>query len=82
VYILAQMGVLVSQVPGGLGVLEGMLMILLPVSLKGDGEIAAILAFRIIFSIIPLLVSSLCFGIYEVWHRITPGLTEKEYNID
>lgn len=82
VYILAQMGVLASQVPGGLGVLEGMLMILLPASLKGDGEIAAILAFRIIFSLIPLLVSSLSFGIYELWNRIRPDLPGKEYNTD
>jgi len=81
-YILAQTGVLVSQVPGGIGILEGMLLILLPPSITGDYEIASILVFRIIFSLFPLLLSSFSYGIFELWNKNTSKNGEKGYNTD
>lgn len=65
VFIVAQVLGVFSQVPGGLGVFEGLFLLILP----GDNNMAhlfgALIAYRIIYYLLPLILSSLVFVIYE-----------------
>ena len=65
VFIIAQVLGVFSQVPGGLGVFEGLFMAILP----GDNNVAhlfgALIAYRIIYYLLPLLVSTVILGVYE-----------------
>ena len=63
---MAQITVLISQVPGGAGVFEGMVLLLLSGKINGEKALATLLAFRIIFSIIPLLIACLFWGLNEI----------------
>lgn len=78
VFIVAQVLGVFSQVPGGLGVFEGLFLLILP----GDNNMAylfgALIAYRIIYYLMPLILSSLVFAAYE-WHlhrkrRLSGGL--------
>ena len=62
---------LISQVPGGLGVLEAILLLLLKESV-GDSVLASVLIFRMLYYIVPLM-----FGmIVLVGHEIYSGAVE------
>lgn len=65
VFVVAQVLGVFSQVPGGLGVFEGLFLLILP----GDNNMAhlfgALIAYRIIYYLLPLVCSSVVFGIYE-----------------
>lgn len=67
VFIVAQVLGVFSQVPGGLGVFEGLFLLILP----GENNMAylfgALIAYRIIYYLLPLILSSLVFAVYE-WH--------------
>jgi uncharacterized membrane protein YbhN (UPF0104 family) len=49
-YVLANTGVIASHVPGGIGVLEGIVLTLLP----GATVLAALLLFRVVYYLVPL----------------------------
>jgi uncharacterized membrane protein YbhN (UPF0104 family) len=69
VYLLAVAAGLVSNVPGGLGVFEAVLLLLLP---RGavDEKLAAILAFRAIYYMLPFLLALAVVAAHELWlHR-------------
>jgi uncharacterized membrane protein YbhN (UPF0104 family) len=62
---------LISQVPGGLGVLEAILLLLLKDSV-GDSVLASVLIFRMLYYIVPLM-----FGmVVLVAHEIHSGAVE------
>jgi uncharacterized membrane protein YbhN (UPF0104 family) len=60
-YVIGNAAGLVSHVPGGLGVLEGVVMFLLP----GGDVIGALLAFRCIYFFIPLALGGPLFALIE-----------------
>lgn len=64
-YAAAILVSVVSHVPGGLGVLESVLLLTLP---HGDpvGMLAALLAYRVIYYLVPLGVGALLLGGHEV----------------
>ena len=73
VFLIAQIMGLLSQVPGGLGVFEGVIMALLPVAIPSSQVVAVLFAYRMIYYLFPLLVATLLLGIYEFFehrHRI------------
>jgi uncharacterized membrane protein YbhN (UPF0104 family) len=55
----------VSNVPGGLGVIEGMLLLLLPDVSKAT-LLSAIVAYRIIYYLIPLSVALMLLAAQEI----------------
>lgn len=58
-----------SHVPGGLGVTEFVFVALLG-ALAPEGEIlAAVLAFRVLYYIVPFIVAVGCYGLLELSHR-------------
>jgi uncharacterized membrane protein YbhN (UPF0104 family) len=65
VYVMATVASLITHVPGGLGVIETVVTHLLP----GVQVIGALVAFRVIYFLIPLCIGAPLFGLTEVWVR-------------
>ncbi|WP_455873934.1 lysylphosphatidylglycerol synthase domain-containing protein [Rhizobium yanglingense] len=61
-YVLANIAVLVTHVPGGLGVIEATVSYVLP----GAASIGALVAFRVIYFLVPLMIGLPVFAISEV----------------
>jgi phosphatidylglycerol lysyltransferase len=62
IYLLAQLAGMVSQVPGGIGVFEMVMVLLLPSSITHSQIIGALLTFRILYYFLPLAVAALLLG--------------------
>ena len=60
--VIANVAAIISHVPGGFGVLEATVSYILP----GAKALAAVIAFRVIYYFVPLLLGLLLFGLYEV----------------
>jgi len=69
VFILAQVAGIVSQVPGGLGVFETVVVLLLSPVLKAPDVVAALLAFRAIYYLAPLSVATSLMGAREFFRK-------------
>lgn len=71
IFLLAQVAVFVTQVPGGLGVLELCLITLLAPSAAAKPELfAALMAYRLIFYLTPMVIGIGMLGAHEViMHR-------------
>jgi glycosyltransferase 2 family protein len=65
-YLLAQAAGVISNVPGGLGVFETVVLLILSPTVGSSKLIGALLAFRGIYNFIPLGISVLAFGLYEL----------------
>jgi uncharacterized membrane protein YbhN (UPF0104 family) len=72
VYVIANATALVSHVPGGLGVIESVVMYLLP----GKDLIGPLLVFRFVYFLLPLAIGSLLFLVTELVHRRKGGAYE------
>jgi len=68
-YLLAQFVGVISHVPGGLGVFETAMVLLLKPWLGGDAVLASIVAYRLIYYLLPLTIAVLLFAGYEIWQR-------------
>ncbi len=71
IFLLAYVAGLFSQVPGGIGVFEGVLILLLPKVSTPAAIVGALIVFRAIFYIIPLIVSVMLLATHEI--RINRG---------
>lgn len=63
-YLMGMVAVVLSHVPGGAGVLE--VVILHLTTADRQGVLAALLCFRVIYYLLPLLIAAVIFAIYEV----------------
>ncbi len=66
IYLLAQMVGFLSQVPGGLGVLETVVVLLLSPILPASDVLGAMLAFRMVYYLIPFVLGMASFALYEI----------------
>jgi phosphatidylglycerol lysyltransferase len=66
VFMLAQVAGTISHVPGGLGVFESVMLLLLAPTMPAASIMGALLAYRVIFYLLPLGAAVLLLGIYEV----------------
>ncbi|MCA6069915.1 MAG: phosphatidylglycerol lysyltransferase domain-containing protein, partial [Endomicrobium sp.] len=66
VFLVAQFVVIISQVPGGMGVFESSITLLLPHSAKNPGVIGALLVYRAVFYFFPLLIALAMLGSFEI----------------
>jgi uncharacterized membrane protein YbhN (UPF0104 family) len=64
VYLSSVLAGVLSHVPAGLGVLESMLLLLLP-HVPPAELLAAVLLYRVIYEIVPLFVALATWGVYE-----------------
>ena len=62
VYVIANVTSLISHVPGGLGVIETVVLYLLP----GANVIGALIAFRAVYFLLPLMIGAPLFAITEL----------------
>jgi uncharacterized membrane protein YbhN (UPF0104 family) len=65
VYVIANLTAMISHVPGGLGVIESVVMFLLP----AGNAIGALLVFRFIYFLVPLALGTILFAIAEIVFR-------------
>lgn len=66
IYLLAQLSGIVSNVPGGLGVFESVIVLSLSPTLPSATLLATSLAYRGIYYFLPLLIAAMTLGLYEV----------------
>ncbi|WP_432757210.1 lysylphosphatidylglycerol synthase domain-containing protein [Consotaella aegiceratis] len=66
VYVLANTGVVIAHVPGGLGVIEAVVMFLLP----QEKVIGALLVFRFVYFLVPLAIGAVLFAVTEAKWRL------------
>jgi len=69
IFLLAYIAGMISQVPGGLGVFETIVLMLLPATIPAPTALGALLAYRAIYYLLPLLFAALGFGLHEIWLR-------------
>lgn len=72
IFMFSQMGGLISQIPGGLGVLESVAMLLLSPFLPASAILGSLLVYRGIYYLLPLLISVVLLGVYELLQRREP----------
>jgi uncharacterized membrane protein YbhN (UPF0104 family) len=66
IFVLAQFAGLGSQLPGGIGVFESVILLLLPPNANVGVVIGVLLVYRIIFYIVPFLIAALSFLLHEI----------------
>jgi uncharacterized membrane protein YbhN (UPF0104 family) len=64
-YVLGNVASILSHVPGGLGVMEAVVLYLLP----SPAVIGALVAFRVIYFLAPFIIGALLFAAYELAQR-------------
>ena len=64
-YVVANSAGIVSHVPGGLGVIEAVMLALVP----GANVVGALVAFRVVYFLVPFLLGSLVFALCEYLRR-------------
>lgn len=69
VYLLAQLAGLVSQVPGGLGVFETVIVLMLSARLPANQIVGALLGYRALYYWLPLVVAALLLGLQEILRK-------------
>ncbi len=65
IFLLAQIAGLFSQVPGGLGVFESIIILYLSNFITGPNVVGVLLVYRIIYYLIPLILAMLLLGYQE-----------------
>ena len=73
IYAVAVVGGIVSQVPGGLGVFEAILVLALP-QVRAPQLLGALLAYRAVYYLAPLVLAAFAFAAHELHrerHRLT-----------
>jgi uncharacterized membrane protein YbhN (UPF0104 family) len=68
VFLLGQIAALVVQLPGGIGVFEAVMLAVLGARMPLHVVFSALLAYRVIYYLIPLAVAAILLGIHEVSH--------------
>lgn len=66
IYLLAQIAGIISNIPGGLGVFETVILLTLSSTIPSIQLLGSLLAYRVIYYWIPLILAILCLGGYEL----------------
>jgi uncharacterized membrane protein YbhN (UPF0104 family) len=71
IYLLAQFAGVVSNVPGGLGVFETVMLLLLPKSMSSAILFGSLITYRLVYYLLPLALAILLLSGYELqqWQR-------------
>lgn len=68
-FAIAQTTGVFSQIPGGIGIFETVFLIALPDTVDKANIFGALLAYRVIYYVLPLIVMGSLFFVYERWLR-------------
>ncbi|MCG6911832.1 MAG: bifunctional lysylphosphatidylglycerol flippase/synthetase MprF [Deltaproteobacteria bacterium] len=69
IFLLAQLAGLVSQVPGGLGIFESVILTMSPAGTATPGVMGALVVYRAIYYLLPLMAATLALGIEELMRK-------------
>ena len=69
IFLLAQLTGIISNVPGGLGIFETVLILLLSPPVASDKLLGALLAYRAVYYFLPLLIGIFVFAMHELKQR-------------
>ncbi len=69
VYLLAIGAGFLSQIPGGLGVFESIVLLALPEDTSKAAVLSSLLAYRLIYYLLPLTLAALFLGAFELRHQ-------------
>jgi uncharacterized membrane protein YbhN (UPF0104 family) len=69
IFVLAQLAGILSNVPGGLGVFEAVIFLLLPPAAPEDLVLASLIAYRGIYTLLPLVIAAVLLAGNEVTRR-------------
>ena len=69
IFALSQIAGLISQVPGGLGIIETVVVLLLSSTLPASAVLGTMLAFRGIYYLLPMCVAAVLLGVHEFLQR-------------
>jgi len=69
IYLIGFMGGIISQVPGGLGVIETILVVMLGSFIDSAQILSAVLVYRLYYFIAPLLMAAILLAIHEIRQR-------------
>jgi uncharacterized membrane protein YbhN (UPF0104 family) len=72
VFMLGQVAGLIAQVPGGIGVFEAVIVGALGRSVPVPAIFAALIAYRVIYSLFPLGLATVIFGVHEIQRAHQP----------
>ena len=68
-FLLAQVAGLASHLPGGLGVFESVILVGLAPHLPGSAVLGSLVAYRVLYYLLPLLSAGTLLGGHELLHR-------------
>jgi len=72
IFLFAQLGGIASQLPGGIGVFEALMLVLLPQDISRSQIFGALIAYRGIYYILPLITAVVLIGVQEfISHKKT-----------
>ncbi|HKJ33280.1 MAG TPA: bifunctional lysylphosphatidylglycerol flippase/synthetase MprF [Balneolales bacterium] len=66
VFLLAQISGILSQIPGGLGVFESIIILFLTPTLPTSAVLGSLIVYRLIYYLLPLCVASILLGYQEL----------------
>lgn len=66
-YTVASIAGVISHVPAGLGVFEAVLLIALPEAAHAPGVAAALVIYRLIYYVLPLLLAAVVFALHQAY---------------
>ncbi|WP_173979991.1 lysylphosphatidylglycerol synthase domain-containing protein [Magnetospirillum sp. UT-4] len=72
IYVVSTVAGTISHVPGGLGVFEGALLLLLP-GLPAEALLAALVIFRVCYNLVPLILAAGLLAVFELRRRRPPA---------
>lgn len=81
VFIIAKVLGVFSQVPGGLGVFEGLFMYIIPGEHNQAMLFGALIAYRIIYYLLPLVISAIMLVSYEMFVKISKRRRIERYKL-
>lgn len=69
VFVLAQLSVFTSQVPGGIGVIESVFIACLSPAIPATAVFGSLIAYRAIYYLVPLFIAAILIGVSEFLHK-------------
>lgn len=69
IYLIGQFAGLISQIPGGLGIFEAVILVFLSPLMPASSIIGSLVIYRLTYYIFPLLLAAIILGIEEVFQR-------------
>lgn len=68
-FVVAQVAGVISHVPGGLGIFETAILLILSQRIEASVVVGSLVAYRVIYYLLPLVLSAVALGAHEIFKR-------------